>query len=141
MTRRERTEILITGSPKVAAALAAHITERYDVKVIEEPDAGLVMVKMREGAQRSLFYLGEVTVTEAKVQISQALGLGIVQGDNRELAYQLAVIDAAYNAGLPETAQWAVLLERERQRIADKANHHTAAVLKTKVSFESMDVS
>ncbi len=56
------------------------------------------MIKMRETAKRELFYLGEVLVTEAKVSINGTLGMGIVVGDNEELALNLAIIDCATNA-------------------------------------------
>lgn len=112
----------------------------YAVKMIEQPGPGLVMLKMRENAQRSLFYLGEVMVVEAKVEINGVLGLGIVTGTNEELAYQLAVIDAAYNARLPETARWPEQLQAERQSIKEKRNDDNHRILKTKVSFETMNV-
>ncbi|QRG69069.1 phosphonate C-P lyase system protein PhnG [Brevibacillus choshinensis] len=139
MKRKRRTEILINGSRELAAQLAEEIIERYDVKTIEVPNQGLVMVKVRETAQKSLFYLGEVLVTECKVQINGSIGLGILHSHDRERAYQLAVIDAAYEAGLKETADWTERLIHEeaechKRRLADQSG-----VLKTKVSFETMD--
>lgn len=98
------------------------------------------MVKMREAAQKSLFYLGEVFVTEAKVQIKDKLGIGIVTGNNQELAYYLAVIDAAYNAGLEETANWEQRLLDEEIKIKKKAEKEQRKILMTKVNFETMDV-
>ena len=38
------------------------------------------MVKVRESAQRTLFYLGEVLITECKVMINGFLGIGMVKG-------------------------------------------------------------
>ncbi|WP_027416784.1 phosphonate C-P lyase system protein PhnG [Aneurinibacillus terranovensis] len=140
MKRKKRTEILINGSQEIAAALAQEIRDKYEVKRIEEPNNGLVMVKVRETAQKSLFYLGEVFVTEAKVQINDSLGIGIVKGDEPELAYDLAVIDAAYNAGLKETEEWSQLLLSEEQRINDKRRSIYHKVLKTKVNFDMMDI-
>lgn len=151
MKRKRRTEILIngsmeltgswelTGSRNLAAQLAEEILERYDVKTIEEPNQGLVMVKVRETAQKSLFYLGEVLVTECKVQINGSIGLGVLHSHDGKLAYHLAVIDAAYEAGLKETADWTDRLIQEeaayqKQRLAEQSG-----VLKTKVSFETMD--
>ena len=115
------------------------ISEKYEVKIIEEPNSGLVMTKMREEAQKSLFYLGEVLVTEAKVQISGKLGIGIVRGNETELSYWLAVIDAAYNADLEETKDWQKLLEDEEKRIDEEMRKYNSRVLKTKVNFATMD--
>ena len=82
--------------------LADSVREKYEIKVIEEPNQGLVMIKMRETAQKELFYLGEVLVTEAKVYVNGALGMGIVKGENEELAMNLAIIDGAYKANIEE---------------------------------------
>lgn len=140
MKRRRRTEILIKGSVETSKKLAEEIINNYDIKTIEKPNSGLVMIKIRETAKKNLFYLGEVLVTEAKVQIEEHMGMGIVQDDKPELAYYLAVIDAAYNADLEETKLWTNILLEEEKRISEKKNKHQAQVLKTKVNFETMDV-
>lgn len=140
MKRRRRTEILLKGSPEVASNLAREIRHKYDVKTIEEPNHGLVMVKVRETARRSLFYLGEMLITQCKVLINGHLGLGMVKGDEPELAYDLAVIDAAYQAELPETKDWTRTLLHEDERIKQHDRDFRNKVLKTKVNFQTMDV-
>lgn len=140
MKRRKRTEILIKGSAELARRFSKEIEKKYSIKVIQAPENGLVMVKMREAAQKSLFYLGEVFVTEAKIQIKDELGTGIVTGNNEELAYDLAVIDAAYNAGLEETNNWEQQLLDEEINIKKKAEKEQAKIMMTKVNFETMDV-
>lgn len=140
MTRRERTKILIKGSKDVSEKFAQDILGKYDVKTVEEANNGLVMVKVREKAQRSLFYLGEVLITECKVMLNGSLGIGIIQGLEPELAYHLAIIDAAYNASLPESQEWTNVLRLEEERIKEKAAEQNSLVLKTKVNFETMDV-
>lgn len=140
MKRRKRTEILIKGSAELARRFSEEIEENYSIKVIQAPENGLVMVKMREAAQKSLFYLGEVFVTEAKVQIKDKLGIGIVTENNQELAYDLAVIDAAYNAGLNETSNWEQQLLDEEMKIKKIAEIEQEKIMMTKVNFETMDV-
>lgn len=139
MERKQRTKILIKGSTEIPQRLAKEIIDQYDVEHIEEPNHGLIMVKMREIAQKSLFYLGEIFVTECKVRIHDVIGIGIVRGDQPKLAYELAVIDAAYNAGLKETKDWKELLLAEEQKIQQKKNQFKSKVLKTKVNFETLD--
>ena len=117
MNRRKRTEILIRGSKELAKNLAKEIKEKYEIKTIDEPNNGLVMIKMRETAKKQLFYLGEVLVTEAKIQINGHLGMGIVAGDEEELAINLAIIDGAYKADLKETSKWEELLLNEEKII------------------------
>jgi alpha-D-ribose 1-methylphosphonate 5-triphosphate synthase subunit PhnG len=140
MKRRRRTEILINGSQKRAEDMAFLLKDKYQVKVIQEPESGLVMLKVRETSQKSLFYPGEVLVTECKVQIEGSIGIGIVMGDQPELSYNLAVIDAAYEAMLPETIGWKLLLENEEKVIQEQRAAANHSILKTKVNFETMDV-
>lgn len=140
MIRKQRTQILIKGSAEVSVNLAQEILTVYDVKTLEEPNNSLVMVKVRESAQRSLFYLGEVLITECKVMIRGALGIGMVMGHEPALARNLAIIDAAYNANLPETLEWTDALLREEVQINEDWEAVKNKVLKTKVSFDNMDV-
>ncbi|MBC8061934.1 MAG: phosphonate C-P lyase system protein PhnG [Clostridiaceae bacterium] len=139
MNRKRRTEILIKGSSKIAKKLSLEIEEKYIVKVVEEPNYGLVMVKIREAAKKSLFYIGEVLVTEAKVLIEGKLGIGIVSGNKTELAYCLGVIDAAYNAALEETKSWEKILFCEEIKIKEDSKKREAKILMTKVNFENMN--
>lgn len=139
MNRRRRTEILIKGSIELVRKMYIEIYEKYEIEIIEEPNNGLVMIKMREEAQKSLFYIGEVLVTEAKVQIYDKLGIGIVNGNNSELSLWLAVIDAAYNAELEEIKNWKILLEAEELKINGEMKKYQSEILLTKVDFELMD--
>lgn len=139
MNRRKRTEILIRGSKELAEKLAKEIEEKYDIKTIDEPNNGLVMIKMRETAKKQLFYLGEVLVTEAKIQINGHLGMGIVAGDNEELAINLAIIDGAYKANLKETSKWEELLLNEEKNIKEKEYKLSQKILETKVDFTTMN--
>ena len=139
MNRRKRTEILIRGSKELAEKLAKEIEEKYNIKTIDEPNNGLVMIKMRETAKKQLFYLGEVLVTEAKIQINGYLGMGIVAGDNEELAINLAIIDGAYKANLKETSKWEELLLNEEKIIKEKEYKLSQKILETKVDFTTMN--
>lgn len=98
------------------------------------------MTSMRETARKSRFYLGELFVTEAKVQVGDQIGLGVIAGDDDRAAYELAVIDAAFNASLPETERWRKRLEHESRVIAQRALEEERRVLETRVSFQTMDV-
>ncbi len=116
MRRRRRTEILINGSRELPEKLAASIERNYSINILSKPQEALVMVKMRENAKKSLFYLGEVLVTETKVQIGEAIGIGVIIGHDEELSYWLAIIDAAYQSLLKDTEEWeSLLLEEEEE--------------------------
>jgi alpha-D-ribose 1-methylphosphonate 5-triphosphate synthase subunit PhnG len=140
MKRRRRTEILIQGNPILAQNFAEMIINKYECREIVAPQYGLTMIKMRESAKNSLFYIGEVLITEAKVEINQCIGIGIVVGIEDELAKHLAIIDAAYKANLPETELWKPqLIEAEKAIIKERAQEQ-AELFETKVNFETMDV-
>ena len=139
MTRRRRTTILVEGSPELRRRLADEVRSTHRVVDIAPPEAGLTMIKMRETAKRTLFYLGELLITEAKVRVEGKVGLGLIAGDDPESAVDLAVIDAAYNGSLPITHGWQDALAREESRLkAVRSKDHTQ-LLETRVRFETMD--
>ncbi|SFL70974.1 alpha-D-ribose 1-methylphosphonate 5-triphosphate synthase subunit PhnG [Gracilibacillus orientalis] len=140
MKRKQRTEILIQDGGALAKELAESVMQNYEYREIEEPHYGLTMIKMRETAKKSLFYLGEVLVTEAKIEVNQSIGIGIVIGMKEELAEHLAIIDAAYRADLPVTATWQTQLETAAEKIHQQKVKEQAEILKTKVNFETMEV-
>lgn len=140
MNRKKRTEILIKSNENVAKMLADSVRKKYEIKVIEEPNQGLVMIKMRETAQKELFYLGEVLVTEAKVYVNGALGMGIVKGENEELAMNLAIIDGAYKANIEELELWREILIKAQKEIEACEKREASKILETKVDFSTMDV-
>ena len=97
------------------------------------------MIKARETAKNSLFYIGELLVTEAKVRVEGKIGIGIIAGDRPEAALELAVIDAALSAGLEETAGWEELFLEEEAEVHAREALEAARIARTRVSFESMD--
>lgn len=139
LTRKKRTRILVEGSPDTAKNLSRRVAEAHEIHVIEEPNEGLVMVRMRETSKRSLLNLGEVLVTECRVRLGETIGIGIVCGHKPELAYDLAVIDAACAARVSETEGWDEILLAEEAEIEKRLTRETASVLETKVNFETID--
>ncbi|WP_142828531.1 phosphonate C-P lyase system protein PhnG [Planococcus soli] len=140
MKRRKRTEILIQGDGSLAKALAASITQKYECREVSVPEQGMIMVKMRESAKNSLFYMGEVLITEAKVEISGKIGTGLLVGMDEQRATHLAIIDAAYKAQLPEAVDWEHQLLEEEKKIRMAKVQQQAELFETKVSFETMEV-
>lgn len=119
--------------------MAEFIKEKYSIEMISEPTEALTMIKVREFAQNSLFYLGEVLVTETKVRVAGKLGIGLVKGHETDLSLALAIIDAAYSADLPETEKWQVLLEELERAGEDAIAHRIQQSARTKVNFETMN--
>lgn len=139
MKRAERTKLLIEVGRQEAMEMAQIICEQYEVVEIQAPRTGLVMVKMRESAQQSLFYIGEVLVTETKVKIGDAFGIGVVREEEPELSRALAVIDAAYNGGF-ELANWQEIFTNLSQRLEQQQQEMKRSIERTKVQFDTMTV-
>ncbi|WP_028975252.1 phosphonate C-P lyase system protein PhnG [Spirochaeta cellobiosiphila] len=133
-----RTRILIKDKSGLALNLAQEVEDLYPIVVLQAPQEGLVMVKLREKARQSQFYLGEVVVTETKVQIEEQLGLGIVKGHDENLSKALAIIDAAYKAGLPITRNWQDAFIQADNLIKERQQEEISLLAQTKVNFQSM---
>lgn len=127
MSKADRSEII---------KLAEEVKSQYDVIVVKEPEKALTMIKMREPVKESLFYLGEVIVTEATVSINGVNGTAVAMGDDYEKTLSMAIIDAAYNGSLFQKED--VLLEMEKNQIS-KEEKENAMFMKTMVNFRSMD--
>ena len=139
MKRRRRTRILVEGSPELLFHLSAEAESAHDVKDVDDPSAGLVMMRLRDTARKDAFYLGEVLVTEAKVRIGGILGLGLIRGDRPDEARRLAVVDAVFNSESPLLADWIPRLEDEERRIAEGLERETSSILETRVDFSTME--
>lgn len=139
MVRKVRTKILANASAEFLKQLANEIESQYPIQMIEEPESGLVMIKMRESAQQYQFYLGEVFVTECKVMIGEVIGLGILQGAHKKKARCMAIIDAAFNAHLTLCSSLEEALSAEEDRQLHKQRELVASVLATKVDFDTLD--
>lgn len=139
MNRRERTEYLIEYGKEESLKMAKQIKESYNIEMISPPKEVLVMTKVRESAQNQLFYLGEVLATETKVRMDGKIGLGLVKGADTEWSKALALIDAAYEAQIPETKEWTEIFTKLKERKQEREQQEKQKLAPTKVSFETMN--
>ena len=112
--------------------------EELDFDIISGPSEGLVMVKTREHAKNTLFYMGEVLITETKIRHGSVVGTGLVKGSDNELSQAMAFIDLSikmeqFTTELNEILN--TLKNVEANDIAEK----TEKILQTKVNFEMMN--
>jgi alpha-D-ribose 1-methylphosphonate 5-triphosphate synthase subunit PhnG len=139
VNRRRRCQILIEGSDDILNRICLEIEGEYKVNLIDKPSQGVVMVKMREGGKNSSFYIGEVLVSETRVEINKAIGIGLVKGHHLDKSYKLAVVDAAYNLKSPRTIDWDKLLLEEEKAINIKREIENGRILETMVDFNTME--
>ncbi|MEK4130459.1 phosphonate C-P lyase system protein PhnG [Solibacillus sp. FSL W8-0474] len=140
MNRAERTKLLIEVGRKQALEMADQIANTYEIVEVQPPREGLVMVKLRESAQQSLFYIGEVLVTETKVKIQNVFGTGIVREMEPELSRALAIIDAAFKGDFPETKQWIPVMEQLKMELSQEQQNIKRSIERTKVQFNTMSL-
>lgn len=136
MEKKRFFRIMAGADGETLAGFAARITERYPVVVIKEPQKTLAMIRMREPVQESLFYLGEVIVCEAMVELDGTKGFAVTMGDDYPKVLNMAIIDAACNKGVFDEEAALLALEKEQTELKQREN---AMHLKTMVSFTSMD--
>lgn len=139
MKKKQLTKILVEGSEELAASLADKIEQSYEVSVDKPPQKSLVMLKNLDSVSNQPFYAGEALVTECNVTVEGSMGLGVIMGEQPEKAYHIAVIDAAYNAALPETTPFTEALLLEEKAIYSRHHQDAAMAARTKVNFDTME--
>jgi len=136
MEKKRLTKILSKMDRAVVAALSAAVLNKNPVVVVKEPAKTLAMIKMREPVKQCQFYIGEVIVCEAVVELGGVKGMAVLMGDDAEKTLNMAIIDAAINKGMFEGMEQLLELEKEQENNLRREN---AMHLKTMVNFTSMD--
>lgn len=136
MKKKQLTKIMAKADKKIIAGLSAKIQKTYKPIVVKEPGKTLTMIQMREPVRQSLFYIGEVIVCEAAVEIDGVKGIAVVMGDDTEKTLDMAIIDAAINKGVFTDMHTLLELEKIQNDLVMREN---AMHLKTMVNFNSMD--
>ena len=136
MEKRRLSRILARADRRDVAALSADIQKKYKPVVMKGPGKTLAMIKMREPVSQSLFYIGEVIVCEAAVEIDGVQGVCVLMGDDIEKTLDIAIIDAACSKGVFSEMDTLLTWEKDQNDCVMREN---AMHLKTTVNFESMD--
>ena len=130
------TKILAKADKAAVVLLSESIQKLYDPVILKEPGKTLAMIQVREPVKQSLFYIGEVIVCEAVVEIDGMRGVAVAMGDDTEKILDMAIIDAAINKGVFTGMDKLLELEKEQN---DRMMRENALHLKTMVNFNSMD--
>lgn len=108
------------------------------VVVLTPPRVGMLMLRMREPVDGSIFNAGEVLVTEAQIALGDHQGYALRLGRTPDVTLAAAVLDAAVEAAHPLTPtildELALLAA-----VADTRERETwAAIAPTRVAFDEM---
>jgi len=136
MDKKRLTKILAKADRSAVAALSADVQKGHAPVIIKEPGKTLAMIKVRDPVKQGLFYIGEVMVSEAAVELDGVKGVAVTMGDDTEKALHMAIIDAAINRGIFDRMDAFLALEEEQE---DRVRRENAMHLKTMVNFTSMD--
>ena len=138
MNRKSWTRIFSKYGRQEALDFYNKFKDELAFDVISGPSEGLTMVKMREHAKNSLFYMGVVLITETKIRQGATVGVGLVKGSDNDLSEAMAFIDLSFKLDT-YTAELNDILN-SLKNIEDKTiEEKTKEILQTKVSFEMMN--
>lgn len=138
MHRKQWTRIFSKYGRSEALDFYNRFKELLEFDIISEPEEGLVMVKTREHARNTLFYMGEVLVTASKIRHGSTVGLGIAKGTDTELSEAMAFIDLSFKLE-KFTAELNEILKSLKDIEAKSTAERTEKILQTKVSFDMMN--
>jgi len=139
MKKARLTKILVEGDPELLKDMASEIEACCQVQIEDPPETGLVMVKARDSISMKPFYIGENLVTECTVSVNGSMGMGVLMGEEYVRAYQMAVIDAAFNANIAQVERWKLVLEQEEEKIAQRVMKEQERVSRSRVQFDTME--
>lgn len=108
------------------------------------PQAGLAMLKFQDSAFYEPFYLGEIPLSSAWVEIctpdkKHAEGAAQVMDDNVELTTVLAICDGILAHDLPGSEQIAELVWKGIEIISQEEQRRKSMLARTKVDFSLLD--
>ncbi|MDE5414754.1 phosphonate C-P lyase system protein PhnG [Alkalihalobacterium chitinilyticum] len=139
MKKSRLTKILVEGDEQFLQQLVSEVKEVASIQMERKPSTGLVMVKTRDSVSMQPFFMGEILVTECTVSINGKFGMGVIQGEQPKRSYQIAVIDATFNAKLPIVSKLLPKLENEEQKIRNKHVKEAVINAESRVHFDTME--
>ena len=123
-----------------AETLAAEIAEHCEVSDVTLPQNGLGLLKLPDSALNDLYFLGEVPVSHAHVELiapdgTRSEGGARLLDDRQSLARALAVLDATLADRLPKHEQALDLLNTGRAAVQQTRAERNAILATTRVDF------
>lgn len=139
MDKRKMFKIMCKSPREEVMELAGKIEKEHEVIIAKKPAKTLVMLKMREPVANSEYFLGELLACEAMVKIGDSRGMAVTAGDDFEKVLAMAIIDAAYNAGIDEFYRLTDKLSELDTLVRSEEEKEFAGSMKSKVEFRVME--
>jgi len=120
------------------------LTDGWKVQSKSLPQSGLGMMKLNDSAFNEPFYLGEIPVSSAWLEVTtlegqQAEGAAQVMDDRVELAEALALCDAILSAQLSGWEQVASMVDKGMKNREKTRLERKRILAHTKVDFSLLD--
>lgn len=139
MDLRTRSLIFAEGNFEIFENLANTVLSQADVKVVKEPQTCLVMMSALDSVEQVPFYLGEVLITEAAVELDGMLGYGFALENQPVKALCFAVLEAALQAGHDAAPIILEAFQNQAAVVEEKRRQEGARLAGTRVNFDVME--
>ncbi len=139
----QRAELLAAADTDALVALAEALlgANGDDLRVLAGPELGMVMLQVREPVAEERFYLTEVLVSRAEVELRGSRGWAMRAGDDGLAALAAAVLDAVADAETETDHLAAVeaLCASTAARLSEVRAAELAELAPTTVQFAELD--
>ena len=133
---REQLNYFLQQVPSaILTALCEKIGAEAGVEIIQKPTSQTLLVPVHDPINQGTFIGGEVLVCSSIVQVNGVNGWAMVMDDNPDLSTSLAVLDAAFAAGI-RTMDIAELANRGKEVIDTRNADMNTRVHSTRVAFD-----
>ena len=142
---REQWVSALSAVPEIELAeLVKSFSAQWQVKPLALPQAGLGMLKLKDGALGESFYMGEFPVATCRLVIiteddQTAEGAALIMDDRVERAEQMAMCDAVLSAQLPGREKVARLIDKGIKLQQKLALERKSLLAKTRVDFSLLE--
>ena len=144
--RKNWVRLLMAVDEQDVHQLAEKLTKDWQLNYKSLPQSGLGMLKLRDGALHEPFYLGEIPIASAWVELTlpngdKAEGAAQVMDDSQQLAEAIAVCDAILANKLSGHEAITALMQQGADSIAAEGANRKQILARTHVDFSLLDAA
>lgn len=137
MERERLNYLLQNANEERLFALVERIVDSREVNILASPSQQTIMLPVKDPMAGTIFYGGEILVTQALVDVDGVKGWSMIMDKKPELALAVAICDACFEAGI-EAEFISEMAEAADERLSTEIEEESVKVASTKVSFDLM---
>lgn len=144
--RKNWVRLLMACPPIEVCELAQQLSSDWQLNYKSLPQSGLGMMKVRDGAFNEPFYLGEIPLASAWVELvlpsgDKAEGAAQVMSDDQNLAEAIAICDAVLANQLAGKELLMTLLQKGADSLLRENRNRQHMLHHTRVDFSLLDAA